>query len=184
MFALAHTLILAAESEAESGGGGLDLLLPAVPELIAGIIAFAIVFFFIRLWALPAINESLENRQRAIGGQMEEAEKAKLEAEQFRADYEAKLAEATAEKNRIIDAARAEADELKAELVAKAEAQAAEIVERSRTEAAAEKSRVMADAQRDVANLTVDLAEKVVGQNLDRETQLGLVERYIAELEK
>ena len=42
----------------------------------------------------------------------------------------------------------------------------------------------MADAQREVANLTVDLAERVVGENLDRQTQLGLVERYIAELEK
>jgi hypothetical protein len=41
-----------------------------------------------------------------------------------------------------------------------------------------------ADAQREVANLTVDLAEKVVGENLDRQTQLGLVERYIAELER
>jgi F0F1-type ATP synthase membrane subunit b/b' len=41
----------------------------------------------------------------------------------------------------------------------------------------------MAEARQEVANLTVDLAEKVVGQSLDRETQLGLVERYIAELE-
>jgi F0F1-type ATP synthase membrane subunit b/b' len=42
----------------------------------------------------------------------------------------------------------------------------------------------MADAQREVANLTVDLAEKVVGSSLDRQTQLGLVERYISELEQ
>ena len=176
-----QTLILAAE---ESGDGGLELLLPATPELIAGIIAFAIVFFFVRIWAMPAINESLENRQKAIGGQMEEAEKAKADAEKIRADYEAKLAEAQAEKSRIIDEARAEADSLKADLVAKAEAQAAEIVEKARADAEAEKGRVMADAQREVANLTVDLAERVVGQNLDRQTQLGLVERYIAELEK
>ena len=176
-----QTLVLAAE---ESGDAGAELLLPATPELIAGIIAFAIVFFFIRLWAMPAINESLENRQKAIGGQMEEAEKAKAQAEQLRADYEAKLAEAQAEKARIIDEARAEADALKADLVAKAEAQAAEIVDKARADATAEKNRVMADAQREVANLTVDLAERVVGENLDRQTQLGLVERYIAELEK
>jgi len=181
MLVIAQTLILATE---ETGGNGADLLLPNLPELVAGIIAFAIVFFFIRLWALPAINESLENRQRAIGGQMEEAEKAKLEAERFRADYETKLAEAQAEKSRILDEARAEADQLKADLIAKAEAQAAEIVDRSRTDAAAEKGRVMAEAQQEVANLTVDLAERVVGHNLDRQTQLGLVERYIAELEK
>ena len=32
--------------------------------------------------------------------------------------------------------------------------------------------------------MTIDLAEIVVEQNLDRSTQLALVERYIAELEK
>lgn len=181
MIDLAQTTILAAE---ESGDGGLELLLPATPELIAGIIAFALVFFFIRLWAMPAINESLENRRKAIGGQMEEAEKAKADAEKLRADYEAQLAEAQTEKNRIIEAAREEADSVKAELIAKAEAQATEILDKARTDAASEKSRVMADAQREVANLTVDLAEKVVGTNLDRQTQLGLVERYIAELER
>lgn len=182
MFDLAQTSILATEEAAE--GGGLDLLLPATPELIAGVIAFALVFFFIRLWALPAINQSLENRQKAISGQMEEAERAKVEAEKLRADYQAQLADAKAERNRIIDEARAEADTVKADLVAKAEAQATEIVDKARADAAAEKARVMQDAQREVANLTVDLAEKVVGGSLDRQTQLGLVERYIAELER
>jgi F-type H+-transporting ATPase subunit b len=181
MLHLAQTTILAVE---DSGDGGLELLLPATPELIAGIIAFALVFFFVRLWAWPAINESLENRQKAIGGQMQEAEQAKAEAEKLRADYQAQLAEAQAERNRILEAARGEADEVKAEMIAKAEAQAAEILEKAREDAASEKARVMQDAQREVANLTVDLAEKVVGSNLDRQTQLGLVERYIAELER
>jgi F-type H+-transporting ATPase subunit b len=181
MLHLAQTTILAAD---DSGDGGLELLLPATPELIAGVIAFALVFFFVRLWAWPAINESLENRQKAIGGRMQEAEQAKAEAEKLRADYQAQLAEAQAERNRILEAARGEADEVKAEMIAKAEAQAAEILEKAREDAASEKARVMQDAQREVANLTVDLAEKVVGSNLDRQTQLGLVERYIAELER
>lgn len=181
MFDLAQMAILAAD---DSGDGGLALLLPATPELIAGIIAFALVFFFVRLWAWPAINESLENRQKAIGGQMQEAEKARAEAEKLRADYQTQLAEAQAERSRIIEAARGEAEGVKAEMIAKAETQAAEILEKAREDAASEKARVMQDAQREVANLTVDLAEKVVGNNLDRQTQLGLVERYIAELEQ
>jgi len=39
--------IIAAEEEPE----GIDLILPETKELIAGIIAFAIVFLFVRLWA-------------------------------------------------------------------------------------------------------------------------------------
>ena len=180
MIALAQTFIFAAEEESD---GGLELLLPATPELIGGIIAFAIVFFFIWRWAVPAINTTLEDRQRAIGGQLADAEKAKAEAESLLGDYRAQLADARAKENEIIEAARTEAETLKADIVAKANAEAEQIVAKARDDAAAERARVLADARSEVANLSIDLAEKVVGGSLDRTAQLGLVDRYIEELE-
>ena len=87
-------MVLAAEEEESSG---IALVLPDPVELIAGIIAFAIVFFFIWKWAWPVINKTLEQRQAAMVGQMEEAEKAKGDAESLLADYQAQLAESKAE---------------------------------------------------------------------------------------
>ena len=52
-------------AEAEESSSGIDLLLPATSELVASIAAFAIVFFFIWKWALPALNETLESRASA-----------------------------------------------------------------------------------------------------------------------
>lgn len=179
---LARTLILAAEES--EGGGGADLLIPPLPELVGGIIAFAIVFFFIWKWAVPAINRSLEARQQAIGGRLEEAEKAKTEAESLLEDYRTQLAQARAKENEIIEEARQAADAMKAEVLEKAHAEAEQIVAKAREEAASEKARVLADARQEVANLSIDLAERVVGQSLDRDAQRGLVDRYIAELEK
>lgn len=176
-----NTWYLAAEEE--GGGGGLDLLLPPTSELIGGIIAFAIVFFFIWKFAGPALNRMLEARQQAISGQLSEAEKAKNEAESLLADYRTQLAEARAKGNEVIEEARTQAEQIRADIVSRAETQAAEILAKAREDAQNEKSRALAEARRDVANLSIDLAEKVVGENLDRETQLGLVERYIAELE-
>ena len=46
-------------AEAEESSSGLELLLPATSELVAGIFAFAIVFFFVWKWALPALDETL-----------------------------------------------------------------------------------------------------------------------------
>ncbi len=177
----AQTLILAAE---DKEGSGLDLLLPATNELIAGIIAFAIVFFFIRLWAWPAIERSLEQRQQAIAGQLEDAEKAKAEAESLLQDYKKQMEEARAKGAEIIEEARATAEKLKADILEKASAEASQIVAKAREEAEAERARVLAEARQEVANLSIDLAERVVGEALDRETQLGLVQRYLAELEQ
>ena len=62
--------VLAQEDESSSN---VALVLPESAELIAGIIAFSIVFFFVWKWAWPTINKTLEQRQAAIKGQMEQA---------------------------------------------------------------------------------------------------------------
>jgi F-type H+-transporting ATPase subunit b len=180
MLNAASSVLLAAEEE----GGGIDLLLPATAELIAGIIAFAVVFFFMWKWAWPAINRSLENRQQAIGGQLKEAEANKVEAQSLLDDYRAQMADAKAEANRIVEEARAQADTVRSDLVAKAEAEAGQIVGKAREDAANEKARALQEARQEVADLSIDLAEKVVGDNLDREAQHALIERYLADLER
>ena len=170
--------ILAAEEEPE----GIDLILPETKELIAGIIAFGIVFLFVRLWAWPALQEMLENRRQAITGQLEEAEKVKREAESLLADYQSQVAGAKEEANQIIDEARTTADSMKGEIVARAEAEAASVLEKARADVAAERSRAAAALQSDVANLSLDMAEKVVAGSIDRKAQEALVERYLDEL--
>lgn len=178
---IAQVGVFAAEEE---GGSNVDLVLPETAELIAGIIAFAIVFFFIWKWALPSINKTLDARSSAIAGRLEEAEKAKAEAESLLSDYRAQLADSKAKGSEIIEEARSQAEQLKADIIAKAQAEAEQLVAKARDEAATEKSRMIAETRDEVANLSIDLAEKMVGETLDRKAQLGLVERYLAELEK
>ncbi len=81
-------------------------MLPETNELIAGIVAFLIVFVFVWKWALPAINRTLEARQKAITGKLEDAENSKTEAENLRKDYEKQIAEARTKVNQMIDEAR------------------------------------------------------------------------------
>jgi F-type H+-transporting ATPase subunit b len=175
------TILAQEEAEASSN---VSLVLPETNELIAGIVAFLIVFFFVWKWAIPAINRTLEARQKAITGKLEDAERAKNEAENLRKDYEQQMADARSKGNALIEEARKSAEAMKADMIARAQAEADGIVTKAREEAAEEKSRALGEARREVANLSIDLAERVVGKNLDRETQLGLVDQYIAELEK
>ena len=180
---VAQTLLIAAEENGESSGG-LEILLPPVNELIAGIIAFAIVFFFVWRYATPAINRMLEQRQEAISGQLKEAEKAKAEAESLLADYKGQLAEARAEGNKIIEEARESAEEMKAEIIAKAETEAEQIRARARDDAAGERERALAEARSQVGDISIDLAGKIVGESLDQQAHQALIDRYLADLEK
>ncbi|MGD2042520.1 MAG: F0F1 ATP synthase subunit B [Acidimicrobiia bacterium] len=179
---LAQTLLIAAEESEESGG--LDILLPPLNELIAGIIAFAIVFFFIWRFAGPGINRMLEQRQAAISGQIEDAEKAKTEAESLLADYRGQLNEAKADANKIIEQAREQAEQMRVDIVAKAESEADQIRAKAREEAAGEKARALAEAKIQVGDISVDLASKIVGESLDENAHRALIDRYLADLEK
>lgn len=178
----AHTLLLAAEEE--GGSSGLDILLPPLNELIAGIVAFAIVFFFVWRFAAPAINRMLEQRQAAIAGQIEDAEKAKTEAESLLADYKSQLAEARVEGNKIIDEARESAEQVKADVLSRAEAEAEQIRAKAKEEAAGEKARALTEARSQVGDISVDLAGKIVGESLDQNAHKDLIDRYLADLEK
>ena len=52
------TLAILAQEEVEAESSNVSLVLPETNELIAGIVAFAIVFFFVWKWAMPAINRT------------------------------------------------------------------------------------------------------------------------------
>ncbi len=174
-------LILAAEESGDESGG-LDLLLPAAEELIAGIIAFAIVFFFIWKWAIPAFNATLAARQAEIDAEVESAEKAKLEAESLLSDYRQQLAGAKSEADQIVAEARNAGESVKADIVARAETEADQIRARAQDEIAAERERVSGDLRRQVADLSLDVAQRVVGDSIDADRQRELVDRYIDDL--
>lgn len=179
------TLLLAAE-EAEHVAeepSGLDLLLPRdINEIIAGVIAFIVVFGFIWKYAAPALNEMLENRQNAVKSQLEAAEAEKAEAAALKEDYAAQLAGARDEASQIVEDARQAGESARADIVARAETEAGAIKTRGQQELESERERAMTTMRREVAGLSLDVAEKLVGRNLDREGQQVLVDQFIDEL--
>jgi F-type H+-transporting ATPase subunit b len=122
----------------------------------------------------------MDSRADKIRTSIDDAERAKNEAETVLADYQRQLAEARAESSRIIEEARAQAETVRRDIIARAEAEAVELRQRNAEQVAAERGRVMGELQGQVATLAIELAEKVVESNLDRDTNTRLIESYIA----
>ena len=180
------TPLLLATEEAEHAAdepSGLDLLLPRdVNEIIVGVIAFVVVFGFIWKVAAPALNEMLENRQKAIKAHLEAAQAEKAEAAALKEDYAAQLSGAREEATRIVEEARQAGESARADILARAETEAEGVKTRATAELDSEKERAMTSMRREVAGLSLDVAEKLVGRNLDRDTQQSLVDQFIDEL--
>jgi F-type H+-transporting ATPase subunit b len=161
---------------------GKELLYPKAQELILGAIAFAILFIFMAKWVLPRVNQLLEARRDKIQGDLEKAEQARTEAEKELSDYREQLAGARDESNRIIEEARKTADSMRKDLERKAEQEAQQIVARAQDEIRAERDRVFEELKVQVGELSLQLAGRMVGESLDKERHLRLVDDYIKEL--
>jgi F-type H+-transporting ATPase subunit b len=154
-------------------------IIPEVTEIIWGGIAFVVLLVLMQWKLFPAVKRGMDRRAEKIRDDLDAAETARTEALGVKAGYEAELADARAEAGRIIDAARGDAERVRADLIARAETEAAELRQRSDADVEAAKRQALADLQGEVSEIVIGAAETVIGRNLDRDTQMQLIESYI-----
>ena len=154
-------------------------ILPETNEIIWGGLAFLIILGALWRFGLPAVKKAMDARTERIRTSLDEADKAKADAEALRADYQRQLNEARSEAARIIEEARQQADAVRRDLTQRAEAEASELRRRNAEQLEAERARVLGELRGQVAVLAVDAAERVVRANLDTEANRRLVEDYI-----
>jgi F-type H+-transporting ATPase subunit b len=154
-------------------------LYPKLPELLMGAATFLILFIFMWKWVLPRVNTLLEERRQKIQGEMEAAEASHKEAQQELQDYRQQLGGAREEANRIIEEARKTADQLRRDIQAKAEQEAQATVTRAQEEIRVERDRVLQELRGQIGDIAVELAARVVGKSLDKQTHEQLIDEYI-----
>jgi F-type H+-transporting ATPase subunit b len=157
-------------------------ILPAPNELIWGAVAFAILLFLMYRTVFPQVTKLYQERRSNIEGKLEEAESERDEAEQLLQRYRERLAAAEDETQRILEEARANAERIRRDLLAKADADAERRLERATETIRAERDQAIRQLRGEVGTLAVELATRVVGDSLDRDRQLRLVDQYIDQL--
>ncbi|BDH14847.1 MULTISPECIES: F0F1 ATP synthase subunit B [Streptomyces] len=159
-------------------------LIPPIPELVIGLIAFFIVFGFLAKKLLPNINKVLDERRKLIEGRMEDAEATQAEAQQVLADYRAQLADARHEAARLRQEAQEQGATLIAEMRAEGQRQREEIIAAGHAQIEADRKQAAQALRRDVGTLAVDLAGKIVGESLEEHArQSRTIDRFLDEVE-
>ncbi|TXS06248.1 F0F1 ATP synthase subunit B [Streptomyces sp. col6] len=173
-----NQLVQLAAEEAENP------LIPPIPELVIGLIAFVIVFGFLAKKLLPNINKVLDERGKAIEGAIEEADAARTEARSVLEQYKAQLAEARHEAARLRQEAQEQGAVILQEMREEGQRQRDEIVAAGHAQIETDRKAAAAALRQDVGKLATDLAGKLVGESLeDHARQSGTVDRFLDELE-
>lgn len=158
------------------------MLTPEIGLIFWTTIAFGVLFFVLSKYAWKPILNSVNERENSIKDALDEAEKARLEMQNLQADNERILKEARAEREAMLKEAR----ELKSKMISdakdEAQSQASKMIEQAQTAIESEKKAAMAELKNHVAGLAVDIAEKVVRDELsNKDKQLQLVEAMLSD---
>ena len=157
-------------------------------DLTLGTILAQMLNFFILVWILarfvykPLVSMMQERKER-IAKDLADAQAARNEAEQFKADYAAQIANARQEAQQIVEKAVQQAEATTREQLAAAREQIEREKERARQDIVNERDRAMNNLRNEVISLSVAMATKVVAKDMDSETNTKLIEDAIAKLD-
>jgi F-type H+-transporting ATPase subunit b len=161
----------------------INPIVPLWQELVLGAVAFAIVAWVLIKFVFPRMEETFRARVDAIEGGIKRAEEAQAEANKTLEQYKAQLAEARTEAARIRDEARADAEGIRQDVLAKAREESERIIQAGNDQLAQQRESILRELRSEVGTLAVDLAGKIVGESLaDEARRRGTVERFINEL--
>lgn len=145
-------------------------------------ILFIALIFLLKKFAWKPILDAVNEREDGIKNALLSAENAKKEMQNLKSDNEKLLADARAER----DAMMKEAREIKDKMIndAKAEAQEAgeKMISQAKAAIESEKNAAMADLKNQVSSLSLEIAEKVLRDELsNKESQAKLVEKMLGD---
>jgi F-type H+-transporting ATPase subunit b len=157
-------------------------------DVVPGLMVWTILTFLIVLWALRRfafgrIQSLIDRRRDRIREALDEADKARAEARELRELVKKEREEALADREKILDESRRQAQRQLDQARERADADLKERLEKNLEELEAENARLREQIRRDVVELTLLASEKVTGKVLDEEDQRRLIDETIAEVD-
>jgi len=176
--------VMAAEEAGTAPGAGSQIPPTDWGLQIWTLVAFVVLLVLLAKFAFKPIAEALDRRGETIKKSIEEAEKQRADAKKLMDDYQKQLAEARTEANKIIEEARGLGENVRKEVVEKANAEASALLQRSQEELQRQKEKGVQELKDTVASLSVQIASKVIEKEVNEATHRQLVDNLIKDLAK
>ena len=147
------------------------------------VLVFVLLIFLLRKFAWKPILEAVNEREESIEGALKAAEKAREEMKSLQADNEAVLREAREERERILKEARDMKNKMISEAKDAAATEADKAIVSAKAAIEAEKTAAIAELKNQAASLSIDVAEKILGQELSTENkQTAMIGKIIEDV--
>lgn len=144
------------------------------------LVIFAALMAVLAKWAFPAILGYAQAREERIQNSLDEARRAREEAQRALEDQRRELAKAREESQAIIAQGKQDAERVRQELLDRAKAEQQDVVEKARREIEREREQAVESIRREAVELSIAAAAHLIGTRLDGEEDRRLVQDYLA----
>ena len=163
----------------------MDLLIPSTGLLFWMSITFLVVLFILWKFGFPVITKMVQERKAFIDDSLRKAHEANERLANIPKEGESILQDAREKQAQILKEAADTRDAIVAKAKTDAREEGARLLNDAKAEIEQEKKAAIADIRKQVATLSVEIAEKVLKQNLQGDkAQMDLINRMLDDVTK
>lgn len=161
----------------------MDLLIPSTGLLFWMTLVFIVVLIVMWYVGIPAISKMVLERKQFIDDSLRKAEEAEEKLANIQKESEALLQAAREKQADILKDAKTTHDSIVSKAETDAREQANKLIAEAKSQIEAEKASAIREIRSQVAELSVQIAEKVIRRNLSGETaQMELIDKLLDEV--
>ncbi|MEO8234810.1 MAG: F0F1 ATP synthase subunit B [Flavobacterium sp.] len=150
---------------------------------ILQIVLFVGLILLLKKFAWKPILDAVNDREEGIKNALLSAENARTEMQNLQADNQRILQEARLERDNMLKDAREIKEKMIADSKTEAQAQGLKMIEQAKAAIESEKNAAMAELKSQVSNLSIEIAEKLLKDELsNKEAQTKLVEKMLGDV--
>jgi F-type H+-transporting ATPase subunit b len=156
----------------------------SLPLLISSLIGFLIFFFVLKKFLWKPVLKIIDERRESIEAAFQEVDDARADIERLKLDYERKLTDINSEAQAKLQEAVERGQQVAAEIRQAAEDGRERLLARSQEEIAREKDKALAELRNAAIELSFDISQRVLREDLDRPRHDRLVASFIEDLKR
>jgi F-type H+-transporting ATPase subunit b len=179
-------MVCAADSHSgtpDEHSSGPDIFSGGLGTAVFTIAVFVVLLVILGKWAWGPILAGLQKREENIRSSIEEAQRAREEADEALAEYKAQLARARQESESIIEKGRDEALRLAEQLRDKAQQEAQLISTKAERDINVAKNQALKELYEQTTELATEMAAGIIGKTLTPEDHRELLQESLSKLQ-
>lgn len=162
--------------------GELELISLNIWHVIASIANLLILTLIIKKFLFKPVKKIMAERKAQVDDIYKTAEDAAAKAEEDKKLYSEKLESARDEADSIVKAATQRADRLSDEIIDDANRKAADAMKKAENDIAQEKKKAMNELKNEISEISVQIAENVVGREINSDDHRDMIDSFIDNL--